>query len=121
MPGGKLREKGGRKGERWKNGKEKGKKICRIGKFSPPLGTVKRKQKPRNQPKAMSEKELNAYRFTSGQEPSDEMLAQIMKEAAEEAAEKHRKVLKAYFAAMLEDIATLRSTWAQRIKSVAHE
>ena len=69
----------------------------------------------------MSEKELNAYRFTSGQEPSDEMLAQIMKEAAEEAAEKHRKVLKAYFAAMLEDIATLRSTWAKRIKSVAHE
>ena len=42
-------KKGGRKGERWKNGKEKGKKICRIGKFSPPLGTVKRKITTRNE------------------------------------------------------------------------
>ena len=28
----------------------------------------------------MSEQELNLYRFTSGREPSDEMLAQLMKE-----------------------------------------
>ena len=33
----------------------------------------------------MSEQEMNSYRFTSGQEPSDEMLSQIMKEVAHDA------------------------------------
>ena len=33
----------------------------------------------------MSEQEMNSYRFTSGQEPSDEMLAQLMKEVAHDA------------------------------------
>ncbi|MBQ7711512.1 MAG: hypothetical protein IJT39_06775 [Bacteroidales bacterium] len=33
----------------------------------------------------MSEKELNSYRLTSMQEPSDEMLSAIMREAAEDA------------------------------------
>ena len=30
----------------------------------------------------MSEKEMNSYRFVSGQEPSDEMLSQLMSEVA---------------------------------------
>lgn len=38
----------------------------------------------------MSEKELNSYRFLSGEEPSDEMLAQIMKEAAADANSRKR-------------------------------
>lgn len=33
----------------------------------------------------MSEQEMNSYRFTSGQEPSDEMPAQLMKEVAHDA------------------------------------
>ena len=33
----------------------------------------------------MSEQEMNSYRFTSGQEPSDEMLAQLMNEVAHDA------------------------------------
>ena len=33
----------------------------------------------------MSEAEMNAYRFNSGQEPTDEMLAQIMHEVAVDA------------------------------------
>lgn len=33
----------------------------------------------------MSESEMNAYRFNSGREPTDEMLAQIMREAAADA------------------------------------
>ena len=33
----------------------------------------------------MSEQELNAYRLTSMEEPTDEMLSAIIKEAAEEA------------------------------------
>ncbi len=32
----------------------------------------------------MSEKELNSYRLTSLEEPTDEMLSQIMREIAEE-------------------------------------
>ena len=36
----------------------------------------------------MSEKELNSYRFTSGAEPTDEMLSTIMNEVAQEAVEK---------------------------------
>ena len=39
----------------------------------------------------MSEKELNSYRFTSGADPTDEMLSTIMKEVAQEAKEKKEK------------------------------
>jgi hypothetical protein len=46
----------------------------------------------------MSEKELNAYRLTSMEEPTDEMLSAIMKEAAEEATASTNKALADYFA-----------------------
>lgn len=39
----------------------------------------------------MSEKELNAYRFASGKEPSDEMLECIMKDALEVAMIRRRE------------------------------
>ena len=45
----------------------------------------------------MSEKELNAYRLTSMEEPTDEMLSAIMKEAAEEATTSTNKALDDYF------------------------
>ena len=45
----------------------------------------------------MSEKELNAYRLTSMEEPTDEMLSAIMKEAAEEATASTNKALADYF------------------------
>ena len=45
----------------------------------------------------MSEAELNSYRFISGEEPSDEMLAQIMHEAAIDAKERNEKANKAFF------------------------
>ncbi len=45
----------------------------------------------------MSGKELNAYRLTSMEEPSDEMLAAIMKEAADEATASTNKALADYF------------------------
>lgn len=45
----------------------------------------------------MSEKEINAYRLTSLEEPSDEMLAYIMHEVAEEARDKYDKAIKNYF------------------------
>lgn len=45
----------------------------------------------------MSEKELNAYRLTSMEEPSDEMLSAIMKEAAAEARTSTAKAVADYF------------------------
>lgn len=45
----------------------------------------------------MSEKELNAYRLTSLEEPTDEMLSAIMKEAAEEARKSTAAALDNYF------------------------
>lgn len=45
----------------------------------------------------MSEKEINAYRLTSLEEPTDEMLAYIMREVAEEAKEKYEIAIERYF------------------------
>ena len=45
----------------------------------------------------MSEKEMNSYRFGYNVEPTDEMLAQIMKEVAEEARESNQRVLDELF------------------------
>lgn len=50
----------------------------------------------------MSEKELNAYRLTSMEEPSEEMLAYIMHEVAEEARESNEESLKRFFAEIKE-------------------
>lgn len=47
--------------------------------------------------RAMSEKEINAYRLTSLEEPTDEMLAYIMHEAAEEANNRYDEALERYF------------------------
>ena len=45
----------------------------------------------------MSDQELNAYRLTSMEEPTDEMLHTIMREAAEEAAASTNKALAEFF------------------------
>ncbi|MGM9706934.1 MAG: hypothetical protein ACI3YM_04890 [Prevotella sp.] len=46
----------------------------------------------------MTEKELNSYRLTSLEEPTDEMLSYIMKEAAAEAQAKREAAHKRLFA-----------------------
>lgn len=48
----------------------------------------------------MSDLELNAYRLTSMEEPTDEMLHAIMKEAVEEATASTNKALADYFEEM---------------------
>lgn len=48
----------------------------------------------------MSEKELNSYRFSPEQEPTDEMLQQIMKEVAEEARTSNQQAAEAYMEQM---------------------
>lgn len=45
----------------------------------------------------MSDQELNAYRLTSMEEPTDEMLSTIMKEAAKEATASTNKAVADYF------------------------
>ena len=47
--------------------------------------------------RTMSEKEINAYRLTSLEEPTDEMLAYIMREVAEEAKESNKEALDHFF------------------------
>ena len=48
----------------------------------------------------ISEKELNSYRLTSMEEPTDEMLAQIMHEAAEIYNRENEEAYRSYFANM---------------------
>ena len=45
----------------------------------------------------MSEKEINAYRLTLLEEPTDETLAYIMRKVAEEAKQTNEKALKKFF------------------------
>ena len=45
----------------------------------------------------MSEKEINAYRLTSMEEPTDEILAYIMREVAEEARQTNEEALEKFF------------------------
>ncbi len=68
----------------------------------------------------MSEKEMNSYRFLSGQEPSDEMLSQLMKEVAEEAKERQQKATEAHFAQMKLNMADKKARWAERISRVVN-
>ncbi|MBO5250360.1 MAG: hypothetical protein J6B15_06445 [Muribaculaceae bacterium] len=66
----------------------------------------------------MSEQEMNSYRFTSGQEPSDEMLAQLMKEVAQDAKERQEQATNAYFSEMRRNVEMKKAKWAERINSV---
>ena len=65
----------------------------------------------------MSEQEMNSYRFTSGLEPSDEMLAQLIKEVAHDAKERQEQATAAYFSEMRREAEVVRTKWADRINS----
>lgn len=66
----------------------------------------------------MSEKEMNSYRFVSGQEPTDEMLSRLMKEVAQEADAENQKASETYFSQMRRNIEMKREKWSERINSV---
>ena len=66
----------------------------------------------------MLEKEMNSYRFVSGEDPSDEMLEQIMMEAAMEANQRKRRADEEYFSKMMRNIDVKRERWAERINQV---
>ncbi len=66
----------------------------------------------------MSEAEMNSYRFNSGQDPTDEMLAQIMREAAEDAKKRHEEATKKYFEELRLGADEQQAKWADRINEV---
>lgn len=68
----------------------------------------------------MSEQEMNAYRFSSGQEPTDEMLSQLMKEVAQEAREDSVRIANAYFEQMQRNIAMKKQMWAEQIREAVN-
>lgn len=63
---------------------------------------------------------MNAYRFISGKEPSDEMLSQLMKEVAEEAVIGNREAAEMHLAEMVRNIAVKKAKWEKRIKETLH-
>ena len=61
----------------------------------------------------MSEKEMNSYRLTSLEEPSDEMLATLMKEVAEEAKRKSEEAHKKLFQEIRDYIRKRQEEWGK--------
>lgn len=75
-------------------------------------------QKIINEEIVMSEKEMNSYRFGTGQEPTDEMLEQVMKEVAQDARESSKRAADAHFEQMRRNIALNKARWNERINSI---
>ena len=61
----------------------------------------------------MSEKEMNSYRLTSMEEPTDQMLATLMREVAEEAKRKGVATDK-LFKRLDETVALRKKEWMQK-------
>lgn len=66
----------------------------------------------------MSEAEMNSYRFNSGKEPTDEMLAQIMREVAEEAKKSNEEAVNNRLEAMRREMKADEAKWADRINKI---
>ena len=66
----------------------------------------------------MSESELNSYRFNSGKEPTDEMLAHIMHEVAIDAKRRHDEATKKYFEELRRGANEQQAKWADRIDEI---
>ena len=66
----------------------------------------------------MSEAEMNAYRFNSGQEPTDEMLAQIMREVAADAKISNEEAANKYLEDMRQEMKADEAKWAERINGI---
>jgi hypothetical protein len=62
----------------------------------------------------MSTKDINSYRLTSMEEPSDEMLMQIMREAAEEAKEKSKAAHDKFFSSLRNEFKEKEAIWSKQ-------
>ena len=67
--------------------------------------------------KNMSEKELNSYRFLSGEDPTDEMLECIMRDALESAMDRRREAEARIKAEVERQRKLHREKWAIRLNS----
>ena len=67
----------------------------------------------------MSEQKIDSYRFNSGMEPTDEMLSQIMREAALDANERSAKAEARIASEMQRRREELKSKWKNRIDSIS--
>lgn len=54
---------------------------------------------------------IDNYRLTSMVEPSDEVLAQLMREAAEEAKQKREEATARFFRQLRQDAQKIAATW----------
>ena len=61
----------------------------------------------------MTREEMNSYRLTSMEEPTDELLSTLMKEVAEEAKQKSEDAHRAFFEQMNEEIRKQKKVWAR--------
>jgi len=59
----------------------------------------------------MTPQTIDNYRLTSLEEPSDEVLAQLMHEAAEEASRTNREATARFFNQLKQDAAKITATW----------
>lgn len=66
----------------------------------------------------MSEKELNSYRFASGNEPSDDMLRCIMKEVTDDAMARRRKAEQRVNETVDHERTALREEWNKRLSAI---
>lgn len=66
----------------------------------------------------MSEAEMNVYRFTSGKEPTDEMLAQIMREVSADAKKSNKQAAIKHLEDMLREMKVDEAKWAERINKI---
>lgn len=62
----------------------------------------------------MTAKELNSYRLTSMEEPTDEQLSTIMGEVAEEAKQKSELAHKELFRRIAEKSDRIKAAWKQK-------
>ena len=66
----------------------------------------------------MSEKELNSYRFLSGEDPTDEMLEFLMKGMGKEAVDRRKAAEKKINNAVRREWEIINAEWNQRINSL---
>ncbi|MCM1170374.1 MAG: hypothetical protein NC324_10615 [Bacteroides sp.] len=68
----------------------------------------------------MSEEEMNSYRFISGEDPTDEMMSQIMKEVTQEAVARQEQAMHRYQEEMERQRVLLHARWDAKLKSLIH-
>ena len=64
---------------------------------------------------------MNSYRFGTGREPTDEMLAQIMHEAATEAKRRNEEAALRHLDDMRREMKNDEAKWADRINEVKND